>query len=89
MIPCPALWEDQEEILALVGVTTFQVLEECYHVSLQSSVLQTKHAHFFQYLPIGLYFQTPIILVALLWTRSSLSTLFLKCGAQNWTQYSR
>ncbi|CAI5781988.1 Hypothetical predicted protein [Podarcis lilfordi] len=29
------------------------------------------------------------ILVALLWTRSSLSVSFLNCGAQNWTQYSR
>ena len=30
IIPCPALWEDEEEILALLGVTTFQVLEGCY-----------------------------------------------------------
>ena len=27
------VWEDREEILALLCVTTFQVLEECYHVS--------------------------------------------------------
>ena len=28
LILCPALWEDREEILALLGVTTIQVLEE-------------------------------------------------------------
>ena len=51
-----ALWEDREEILVLLCVTTFQVLEECYHVSPQSSHLQTNHAQFFQSLPIGLCF---------------------------------
>ena len=51
IIPCPALWEDQEEMLALLGVRTFQVLEECYHASPQSSLFQTKHAQFFQSLP--------------------------------------
>ena len=59
MIPCPALWEDQEEVLALPGVRTFQVLEECYHVSPESSLLRTKHAQFIQSLPIGLCFHTP------------------------------
>ena len=59
MIPCPALWEDREEILALLGVATFQVLGECYHVSPQSSLLQAKLAQFFQSLLIGLCLQTP------------------------------
>ena len=34
IIPCPGLWEDREEILALLCVTTFQVLEECLFIYL-------------------------------------------------------
>uniref|UniRef100_A0A8D2LQI3 Ankyrin repeat domain 17 n=1 Tax=Varanus komodoensis TaxID=61221 RepID=A0A8D2LQI3_VARKO len=53
---CPVFWDDQEEILSSSFLTTFQELVECYHISLQFSLLEVKHAQFFHSLLIGLCF---------------------------------
>ena len=56
---CPALWENQGQILPLCR-TTFQVIEGCYPVSSRSSFLKAKHAQFFLYfLLMGLGFSAP------------------------------
>ena len=82
MIPCPALWDDREETLVILCVTAFQVFEKCYHVPPQSSLLQTKRAQFFQSLPIGLCFQTPIVssseVATKVWQEKFLKPLKLK-----------
>lgn len=63
-----------------------QILEDSYHVILQSSPLKLNLPSILNLLYAFLFL---VILFAFLWTCSNLSVAFLKYSAQNWTQYSK
>jgi len=86
---CPVAGHHWKEFGPILLTPTLQVFLSIYKDPSQPSLLQVKQAQLPQPFLIGEMLQSPIILVALLWTLSSSSSSFLKWGAQNWTQYSR
>ena len=83
MTPRPVTTLPDRRSLPIFPVGPLSVLEGCSKVSPEPSLLQAKQPQLSEPVLIGEVFQPPIILVALLWTRSNSSMSFFCWGPQS------